>query len=68
MRLLAVINLPVILLAFVVGATAAPGAQGSTGGDGSSPMEGLFSLLRLLHFLLFNSTIANGPKVEIGGD
>jgi len=40
MRLLAVINLPVILLAFVVGATAAPIAEGNIGGD-ASPMTGI---------------------------
>ena len=39
MRLIAVFNLPVILLALVVGAAAAP--SGSTNGDKASPKSGL---------------------------
>lgn len=61
MRLIAVFNLPLILLALVVGAAAAP-----SGSDPDRKAEGpsLLSTAPLYTFL-FNSMIA-GPIIHIG--
>ena len=60
MRFIAVFNLPVILLALVVGTAAAPSGAEPASKSGLSP----FAPVTL--FSLFNSTIVVRPKVKTG--
>ena len=65
MRLIAVFNLPVILLALVVGAAAAP-SGGSTAGTLPGPKSGLSPFAIVTLFFLLNSTIEGGEVIQIG--
>ena len=60
MRFIAVFNLPVILLALVVGAAAAPSGAEPASKSGLSP------LAPVTLFSLFISTIVVRPKVKTG--
>jgi hypothetical protein len=64
MRLIAVFNLPVILLALVVGAAAVP--SGSPSGDKPSPKSGLSPFAPVTLFW-FDSKIEGGQTIQIDG-